>query len=93
MIWTEMKYDLPKVKDALEQLFKENYGSKVVDKKLQFKSKHGEWFRLCIVGDKAPYDFLVIEYLDTGEDGDAFYPKDCYDLGVLYEDMVREIEG
>ena len=39
----------------------------------------GSWFRVILLGDKDPWNCLVIEY-DDGEDGDLYYPDDYDDF-------------
>ena len=89
MIWTEMKSDPHKVAELITQRFYSLF-------KRQgdfFVSNSGERFSLHVMGDAAPWNFLVIEYQDTGEDGDAFYPSDYDTIEDLIADMVQEIDA
>lgn len=89
MIWTEMKSDPHNAAELVTQrfysLFKRQDGF--------FVSHSGEKFSLHVMGDTAPWNFLVIEYQDTGEDGDAFYPSDYDAFDDLIADMVKEIDA
>lgn len=89
MIWTEMKSNPHKVAESITQAFKSLYDQKDG----YFVSNSGVQFSLHVMGDASPWDFIVIEYQDTGEDGDAFYPSDFDSLDSIISAMKDEIEG
>ncbi len=72
---------------------KERYPFKEDTDEVHFKSKNGTPFNVFIMGDESPWDFLVVEYEDTWEDGDAFYPADYNSFEDLLEAMIKEIES
>lgn len=41
-----------------------------------FRTSKGVRIDVELLSHKAPYDFFVIEYTDTMEDGSGFYPGD-----------------
>ena len=44
------------------------------------------------MGAADPWNFLTIEYEDTGEDGDAYYPEDYDNFDDMLIEMLTEIE-
>ncbi len=92
MIWTEMKSDLEKVKAALEDILAKKYPSFTHNGMLDFTRPSGESFRLHVMGNASPWDFIVIEY-GSGEDGDGYYPEDYESADKMADDMIREIDA
>ena len=93
MTWMEMKYNTALVFTALNELFSEKYKSSRKNDKTIFHHDKGFEFNLHVMGNSKPWDFIVIEYSDTGEDGDAFYPKDFDSKEAMFDAMLKEIEG
>lgn len=88
MTWTEMRNDTDGVKNAVEKRLSEMFPT---DEKGRFLSVAGVPFSICTMGAQPPWDFLVIEYHDTGEDGDGFYPEDYNSLDEMLKDMLEEV--
>ena len=70
------------------ELFPMAYGSEG-----WLQNSKGVPFSLHKMGDEAPWNFFVIEYGDTGEDGDSFYPDDYDSIEDMISEMIEEIEG
>lgn len=93
MTWTETKSDTFKVRDLLTKRFTDLYkaeGSKADT--VKFYTADGVPFSLHVMGADAPFDFIVIEYEDTGEDGDAFFPEDYDTIDDMITAMQTEID-
>lgn len=85
MTLTEMKCQ---IEDRLKNIFP----NKVQDGILSFVNSNGIPFHVVCVGKEPPWDFIVIEYEDTMEDGDAFYPSDYFDFDSLFDAVLKEIK-
>ena len=100
MDWTDQKNDMDQVYSAVFSRLKESFSPAKLD---DWPMAHGSsgWFQNSTgipfsvhkMGDQAPWDFIVIEYADTGEDGEAYYPADYDNLENMIADMITEIEG
>lgn len=90
MEWTEQKSNMAHVHSAVLQRLRELF-SQGDSQAEQFTSPAGVPFSVCKMGETAPWNFLVIEYHDTGEDGESFYPEDYQSLDDLVADMTTEI--
>ena len=93
MGWTETRFNTMSAKAVMENRLKEAYGAKESSEGMVFTNSAGVAFHLHAMGQEEPWDFIVIEYLDTGEDGDGFYPKDYTSEDEMFAAMVAEIEG
>ena len=58
-----------------------------------FKQDSGISFTVHKMGASSPWDFLVIDYHDTGEDGDAFYPEDYSSIDDMFKAMLEETKA
>lgn len=92
MTWAETRSDMEKVKAALESILSKKYPESVRDGTRDFTIPSGDSFRLCVMGDAAPWNFIVIEY-GSGEDGDGYYPDDYVSADEMANDMIREIDA
>ena len=90
MEWTELKNNISGVYSVVLQRFRERFGLSGLGEDV-FVSPAGIPFSVCKMGEKTPWNFLVIEYRDTGEDGDSFYPEDYQSLDDLVTAMTNEI--
>ena len=93
MTWLEMRSNPKKVYKLLVDSLKDKYQYKEGSDGVQFKTKNGVPFNVFVMGNEAPWDFLVIEYEDIGEDGDAYYPSDYDTFEMMLEAMIKEIDG
>lgn len=50
-------------------------------------------FTVHVMGEDEPWNFLVIDYHDTGEDGDAFYPDDYSSIDDMFKAMLEETKA
>lgn len=92
MTWKEMQSDPVRVKNAVSDRLREQFRTEQGHKDNEtFLTESGVPFSIHVMGDKPPWDFLVIEYQDTGEDGDGFFPKDYASLDEMLEAMIEEI--
>lgn len=85
MTLTETKL---KVEDNLKNI----YSYKDKGSTLFFVNNKGETFNVVKMGNDNRWTCLVIEYNDTGEDGDLYYPNDYKDFDTMFNAMLEEIE-
>lgn len=88
-----MKSNTRKVRDAVENAFCSIYPIKSKNPNIVFSCDEGESFSIVALGDVEPWNFIVIEYQECGEDGDGFYPEDYDSIEKLISDMRKEIDG
>lgn len=94
MTWTETKNDNSLVEPLISAELGKRYDHEEKDGKTYFRRQSGELFHLVRVRlQKDDADFFVIEYMNSMEDGDAFYPEDYDSLEAMMEEIVREIDG
>lgn len=92
MTWAEMRSDMVKVRITLESILAKKYPGFLRDGAQNFTIPSGDSFRLCVMGDALPWNFIVIEY-GSGEDGDGYYPEDYESADEMVSDMIREIDA
>ncbi len=80
-------------KFQIEKRLKNLFDNKNHDGVISFINSNGVPFHVVVMGEKEPWNFIVIEYEDTGEDGDAFYPTDYADFEILFNSIVNEINA
>ncbi len=84
MTWQETKSKTLEVHAMVINSLKKRYSFEEVADGVQFQNTKGIPFIVYAMGTADPWNFLTIEYEDTGEDGDAYYPED-YDN---FDDML-----
>lgn len=93
MTWTETRSDNSLVEPMISEELAKRYDRAEKDGKTYFCRKSGELFHLVRVRlEKDDADFLVIEYMDSMEDGDSFYPEDYNSPEALMEAIFQEID-
>lgn len=93
MIWTEIKNQTKSVYELVENELSKRYTfSCDADGVKTYVTSHGEHISLCLMGTEDPWDFFVVEYAETGDDGEGFYPKDYNSFDELMNDIISEIE-
>lgn len=90
MTWTEIKFSTKQVKKMVEDVLLQRFPAIDKEDGKLFRSDTCGNFYVCAMGEKEPWNFLVISYKDS--DGDAFYPSDYDSFESLVEDMIEEIE-
>lgn len=93
MTWTETRKNNGLVEPLISEELAKRYDQTEKDGKTYFRRQSGELFhpvRVQLV--KGDADFFVIEYMDSMEDGDSFYPEDYSSLEEMIEEICREIE-
>ena len=93
MIWKETRLNIHDVYLLLLKSLKEKYDYKEDADGIQFRNMRGIPFNVSVMGDSEPWNFVVVEYEDTGEDGDGYYPEDFDSYDDLLQAMIKEIEG
>ena len=91
MEWTDMKYNLSAVFEQLLESLKLAFRHEISDRDAVFYDKDGSPFSVVKMGETAPWNFIVVEYHDDGEDGDAFYPEDYNSFNDFLDDILQEI--
>lgn len=93
MIWEETKRDTEKVlrlvEDELSRRYEYSYDE---EKNKIYTTGLGEHISICLMGTEAPWDFMVVEYAETGDDGEGFYPQDYDSFEEMINDIISEIE-
>ena len=93
MTWTETKYHNDQAEPLIIGELGKKYDQTVKDGTVYFRRKDGELFHLIrIMIPKSGADFFVMEYMNSMEDGEAFYPEDYESLEALMKDIYREID-
>jgi hypothetical protein len=90
MDWTETKSIIDKAEAEILGKLAEIY--QPAEEKGSFYSHGGVRFHIVKMGKEDPWNCFVIEYSDTLEDGDQFYPADYDSLDRLVEKMIEEID-
>ena len=90
MDWMEMRNDIPKVKNAVIEEFKKVYPSYKKRDNVFFVNPNGLEFE--IYGFGSDWNFLVISYELSGEDGSSFYPEDYESFEDFVNDMKKEAD-
>lgn len=93
MTWEETRLNIHDVYLLLLKSFKGKYDYKEDADGIQFRNMKGIPFNVFIMGDSAPWNFIVVEYEDTGEDGDGYYPEDFDSYDDMLQAMLKEIES
>lgn len=94
MTWTETRNNNSLVEPLISAELEKRYDRAEKDGKSYFRRQDGELFHLVRVRlPKDDADFFVIEYMDSMEDGDAFYPEDYDSLEAMMEEIFLEIDG
>lgn len=78
------------LKDKIEQKFSKVYSTININGERFFLNNSGVPFRVQTLDEGK--GALVIEYVDTGEDGDLFYLDEMREEEI-YKAMLQEIEG
>ena len=89
MDWTELRKEILKVKKAVIAELSKIYPVRESQCSVIFTNSQGVDFEIFAFVDP---DFLVVEYKDTFEDGDCFFPEDYDTLEDMVNDMRKEIE-
>lgn len=100
MNWMEQRNNMDQVFELLQSVLTEKFSP---GKPEMFPMAYGSegWlqnskgipFSLHKMGNKDPWNFFVIEYGDTGEDGDSFYPDDYDSFEDMISAILKEIES
>ena len=77
------------IKNEIENLLATLYKTREENGFYFFTNSKGVEFHVCCLGD---WPCVVIEYMDTMEDGDLWYPEDYPSIDNLIEAMKAEIE-
>lgn len=93
MTWAETRSNLTVVSEMLKDALKDKYSFNNDSDGIRFLNNAGEPFNIFAMGNEPPWNFYVVEYENTGEDGDAFYPEDYSSFNELLGAMLKEIEG
>ena len=81
---------LNKIRDIINNMLSEKYSTKEINGQTFFISNKEIPFHIV---NLSPFrEALVIEYADTWEDGDLYYPADYPDAESMFTAMVSEIE-
>lgn len=75
--------------DKVINCLKKRYKHEEHDSIIYFQNSRGEVFNVVMMD---LWGCLVIEYNDTGEDGDLYYPNDYKDFDTMLKAMIEEIE-
>jgi len=86
-----VKNNIKKVKAEIDARLASVYESVNIIDQPFFRKADGVSFRVVDLGGFR--DALVIEYADTWEDGDLFYPADFKTLDEMCSAMIGEIES
>ena len=92
MTWMGTKR-IDDIRKDVETLLSHAYKCETKEGVLYFSDPNGGQFHICRMGEEEPWNALVIEYMDTMEDGDLFYPEDYGSLEALVAEMRKEIES
>ncbi len=93
MTWTETRKNNGLVEPLISEELAKRYAQTEKDGKTYFRRQSGELFHPVRVQlDKGDADFFVIEYMDSMEDGDSFYPEDYDTLDSMMEEIFLEID-
>lgn len=93
MTWTEAKYNNDQAEPLIIGELGKKYDQTVKDGTVYFRRKDGELFHLIRIRiAKTGADFFVMEYMNSMEDGEAFYPEDYESLEAMMKDIYREID-
>lgn len=93
MTWAEKKLNIHEVYEMIIESLKNKYQFEENEEEIQFKNTKDVPFIVYAIGNEPPWNFLVIEYEDTGEDGDSYYPEDYECFEDMFQAMLAEIEG
>ncbi len=93
MTWQETRLNLQTTLALLYDELKKKYRYEEKLGRPQFVNDRGNEFIPYILGDEAPWNCIVIEYSETGEDGDLFYPADYNSFEDMFREMIVEIES
>ena len=92
MTWPGTR-SMNEIKKDVEASLKMVYPFKEEDGSVLFVPENFEAFKVCKMGDEEPWNALVLEYQDTGEDGDLFYAEDYDTLEAMVSLMRAEIQS
>jgi hypothetical protein len=93
MTWLGMRNKMDDILELINNRLSELYVLENSENGLHFKNNKSVVFSVHKMGEKDPWNFFVIGYEDTGEDGDAFYPEDYNDFEEMFHKMLEEIES
>ena len=93
MTWEEIRQNIDDVMAIVNNMLALKYKTRVDGEEKIFKNNAGIEFALRKLGDKEPWNAIVIQYEDTLEDGDSFYPEDFNSVNDMFQAMLEEIES
>lgn len=86
-----LKNDTKAIKAEIDALMAASYEQTTIANMPFFRSGSSVPFHVV---DLQPFrNALTIEYADTWEDGDLFYPGDYETVEEMFKDMIKEIEN
>ncbi len=91
MNWTEVSKSCGLLKNEVEEKFIGRYNHKDEDGAIVFQNDYGIEFGTFLF--EKPEVCIGIEYHDTWEDGDLFYPSDYKSLDDMVKDIEKEIDS
>ena len=87
----EKNSGLSSLKNEIDTRLKKRYRTASVKGERFYETKRG--VRFHIINLEGFCEALVVEYADTWEDGDLFYPEDYGNIDELFSAIVSEIEA
>ena len=90
MEWTETKFSIKQVKKMVENKLSQHFPVTDKEGRKIFHSDNCGDFYICAMGDKEPWNYVVVSYKDS--DGDDFNPSNYDSFDAFVADIIEEIE-